>query len=87
MAWRHVDRESVNLTALDCVQVRRDGDEMTSGVRPAIRQRVPKVVEIADGCLCASYCPKLVRLRRREVEPRSSQCAHGELQFGQLIGH
>ena len=63
MAWRHVDRESVNLATLDCVQVRSDGDEMTSCVRPAIRERVSKVVEITDGSLSASSRLDLRRLR------------------------
>jgi hypothetical protein len=31
VARRHVDRESVDLTALHSVKVRSDGDEMPSG--------------------------------------------------------
>ena len=49
--------------ALDCVEVRSDGDEMTSGVAPAIRERVAKVVEITDSRLSASSRLDLRRLR------------------------
>ena len=86
MAWWHMNRQSVNLTALDCVKVRSDGDEMPSSVRPAIRERVSKIVEIADSSLCASSRLDLLRLLR-EVEPRRSQSSHRELQSVRLIGH